>query len=155
MHAYIYVRVCAYDIHAIDLALYTSPNPLYLPPQIHPQPNLGERVPAGVKAEIVVDLAQFPAHLRAEWDGLREHDVLFLLTLEGPEVGVWLVFLCVCIVCRRLRGTHPPNTATRQTTGHQRQQGPGQGWQARERGGGGERVLRALRRAAREGVRGL
>lgn len=44
-------------------------------------------MPAGVKAEIVVDLAQFPAHLRGEWDGLREHDVLFLLTLQGPEGG--------------------------------------------------------------------
>lgn len=44
-------------------------------------------MPAGVKAEIVVDLAQLPQHLRAEWDGLREHDVLFLLRLEGPEGG--------------------------------------------------------------------
>jgi intron-binding protein aquarius len=42
-------------------------------------------VPAGVKAEIVVDLAPFPSHLRAEWDALREHDVLFLLTLQGPD----------------------------------------------------------------------
>lgn len=74
--------------------LLRTPHPT---PLIHPQPNLGERVPAGVKAEIVVDLAQFPAHLRAEWDGLREHDVLFLLTLEGPEVGVWLVLVFLCM----------------------------------------------------------
>lgn len=54
------------------------------PPKSHPQPNLGERVPAGVRAEIVVDLAAFPPHLRAEWDGLREHDVLFLLSIADP-----------------------------------------------------------------------
>ena len=57
-------------------------------------------MPALVKAEIVVDLAQFPQHLRAEWDGLREHDVLFLLTIADP-VNIYIYrYMCVYVYTR-------------------------------------------------------
>lgn len=89
------------------------------------KPNLGERIPSLVKAEIRVDLAAFhgtvswcfdarathghsnrrreedrsadggaacgvvlSGAVRAEWDSLREHDVVFLLTIENPEALV-------------------------------------------------------------------
>lgn len=54
-------------------------------------------MPALVKAEIVVDLAQFPPHLRAEWDGLREHDVLFLLTIADPVYVYIYRFIDMCV----------------------------------------------------------
>ncbi len=43
------------------------------------KPNVGEAKPAAVTAEIKFDLASLRAPVRAEWDELREHDVLFLL----------------------------------------------------------------------------
>jgi len=47
-------------------------------------PAVGEEVPARVAGEVTVDLAKYAPHIRAEWDGLRAHDVLFLLTIRAP-----------------------------------------------------------------------
>jgi len=47
-------------------------------------PRLGEAVPAEVRATISVDLRNVDARARSEWDQLREHDVLLVLTLTQP-----------------------------------------------------------------------
>jgi intron-binding protein aquarius len=43
------------------------------------KPNVGEAKPSAVTAEIKFDLATLRPPVRAEWDELRQHDVLFLL----------------------------------------------------------------------------
>ena len=50
------------------------------------RPRVGEIKPAAVTAELVIDLAQFKRNdVRDEWDELKEHDVLFLLTVQPPS----------------------------------------------------------------------
>ncbi|CAM9971730.1 unnamed protein product, partial [Discosporangium mesarthrocarpum] len=50
------------------------------------KPNLGEKVPAEVVAEINLNVAHFDRpHIREEWDQLREHDVVFLVSIESPH----------------------------------------------------------------------
>jgi intron-binding protein aquarius len=50
------------------------------------RPRVGEVKPSSVTAELVIDLAQFKRFdVRDEWDELKEHDVLFLLTVEPPS----------------------------------------------------------------------
>jgi Intron-binding protein aquarius N-terminus len=50
------------------------------------RPRVGEIKPAAVTAELVIDLAQFKRNdIREEWDELKEHDVLFLLTVQPPS----------------------------------------------------------------------
>lgn len=50
------------------------------------RPRVGEVKPAAVTAELVIDLAQFRRNdVRDEWDELKEHDVLFLLTVQPPS----------------------------------------------------------------------
>jgi intron-binding protein aquarius len=46
-------------------------------------PRVGEEIPAQVTAEITVDLSKFAPQIRADWEALREHDVLFLLTIKS------------------------------------------------------------------------
>lgn len=46
---------------------------------------VGERVPAEVAAEARYSVDSFTGRLREEWDALREHDVVFLLTIRAPE----------------------------------------------------------------------
>ncbi|GAB2295857.1 hypothetical protein Dimus_030008 [Dionaea muscipula] len=45
------------------------------------QPNIGEVKPAAVTAEIAFSISSYRAHIRSEWDALKEHDVLFLLCI--------------------------------------------------------------------------
>lgn len=45
----------------------------------------GNVVPAAVTAEAVVDLAGLRQDAAAEWDALRQHDVLFLLAIRPPS----------------------------------------------------------------------
>lgn len=57
------------------------------------KPKIGETKPALVRAEITVDLSPFRhSRVRDEWEELREHDVLFLLTVRAtPEMkdAIW------------------------------------------------------------------
>ncbi|KAL1919017.1 uncharacterized protein VTP21DRAFT_2398 [Calcarisporiella thermophila] len=46
-------------------------------------PKVGENKPAYVKADITLNLGRYTDSIRAEWDELRQHDVLFLLTIEA------------------------------------------------------------------------
>jgi intron-binding protein aquarius len=50
------------------------------------KPNIGETKPAEVKAELVFELSQFSGYIREEWDQLREHDVLFLVTIRATAM---------------------------------------------------------------------
>lgn len=50
------------------------------------RPRVGEIKPAAVTAELVIDLGQFKCNnVRDEWDELKEHDVLFLLSVQPPS----------------------------------------------------------------------
>ena len=55
------------------------------------KPSLGETVPAHVTADVTVSLAAFKAGaIRDEWEQLREHDVLFLVSVHPPAQSVSL-----------------------------------------------------------------
>uniref|UniRef100_A0A2P2K8F3 Intron-binding protein aquarius n=1 Tax=Rhizophora mucronata TaxID=61149 RepID=A0A2P2K8F3_RHIMU len=45
------------------------------------QPNIGEVKPSSVTAEITYSISSYRAQMRSEWDALKEHDVLFLLSI--------------------------------------------------------------------------
>uniref|UniRef100_A0A1D1XQ76 Intron-binding protein aquarius n=1 Tax=Anthurium amnicola TaxID=1678845 RepID=A0A1D1XQ76_9ARAE len=46
------------------------------------QPNIGEVKPASVTAKVTFSISSYRAHIRSEWDALKEHDVLFLLSIR-------------------------------------------------------------------------
>ncbi|KAK4770601.1 hypothetical protein SAY87_031133 [Trapa incisa] len=46
------------------------------------QPNIGEVKPAAVTAEVTFSISSYKAHIRSEWNALKEHDVLFLLSIR-------------------------------------------------------------------------
>ncbi|RAL47940.1 hypothetical protein DM860_015727 [Cuscuta australis] len=46
------------------------------------QPNVGEVKPASVTAEVTFSIASYKAQIRSEWNSLKEHDVLFLLSIR-------------------------------------------------------------------------
>ncbi|WJX17061.1 hypothetical protein P8452_07016 [Trifolium repens] len=46
------------------------------------QPNIGEVKPSSVTAEVTYSISSYRSHIRSEWDALKEHDVLFLLTIR-------------------------------------------------------------------------
>jgi intron-binding protein aquarius len=68
------------------------------------KPNVGEAKPSAVTAEIKFDLASLRPPVRAEWDELRQHDVLFLLVrvarLACPQLCQKRSPLCVCRASR-------------------------------------------------------
>ncbi|CEP09725.1 hypothetical protein [Parasitella parasitica] len=49
------------------------------------EPNLGELKPSRVRADVGFDIQKYSKNIRNEWDNLRKHDVLFLLTIEATE----------------------------------------------------------------------
>jgi RecA/RadA recombinase len=49
------------------------------------KPRLGDKMPALVQAEVVVDLGAFSGAVREEWESIRKHDTLFVLTMAGNE----------------------------------------------------------------------
>ncbi|PKA60044.1 Regulator of nonsense transcripts 1 like [Apostasia shenzhenica] len=46
------------------------------------QPNIGEVKPSSVTAEVTFSISSYKSHIRSEWDAIKEHDVLFLLSLR-------------------------------------------------------------------------
>ncbi|RDY09866.1 Intron-binding protein aquarius, partial [Mucuna pruriens] len=46
------------------------------------QPNIGEVKPSSVTAEVTYSISSYRAQIRSEWDALKEHDVLFLLSIR-------------------------------------------------------------------------
>lgn len=46
------------------------------------QPNIGEVKPSSVTADVVFSISSYKAHIRSEWNALKEHDVLFLLSIR-------------------------------------------------------------------------
>ncbi|KAL5982160.1 hypothetical protein ACLOJK_016229 [Asimina triloba] len=46
------------------------------------QPNIGEVKPSSVIAEVTFSISSYRAHIRSEWNALKEHDVLFLLSIR-------------------------------------------------------------------------
>ncbi|RWW31965.1 hypothetical protein GW17_00003381 [Ensete ventricosum] len=46
------------------------------------QPSIGEVKPSSVVAEVTYSISSYRAHIRSEWDALKEHDVLFLLSIR-------------------------------------------------------------------------
>ncbi|KAG9456332.1 hypothetical protein H6P81_000840 [Aristolochia fimbriata] len=46
------------------------------------QPNIGEEKPASVTADITFSTASYRQKIRSEWDSIKEHDVLFLLSIR-------------------------------------------------------------------------
>jgi hypothetical protein len=48
------------------------------------RPRLGETLPRKVDCTVTVDISRFSGDMRAEWEGFREHDVVFLVCIENP-----------------------------------------------------------------------
>ncbi|KAJ1440474.1 P-loop containing nucleoside triphosphate hydrolase [Sesbania bispinosa] len=46
------------------------------------QPNIGEVKPSSVTAEVTYSISSYRAQIRSEWDALKEHDVMFLLSIR-------------------------------------------------------------------------
>jgi intron-binding protein aquarius len=47
------------------------------------KPNIGEKQPSRVRADITVNLS-VKDDIKNEWEGLRRHDVVFLVTVRPP-----------------------------------------------------------------------
>ncbi len=48
-------------------------------------PHIGQVVPAEVLGEVTIDIGKFSGPVRAEWDDLKEHDVVFLVKFVKTE----------------------------------------------------------------------
>ncbi|KAM7263832.1 hypothetical protein ACFE04_001515 [Oxalis oulophora] len=46
------------------------------------QPNIGEVKPSSVTMRITYSISSYRSHIRSEWDALKKHDVLFLLSIR-------------------------------------------------------------------------
>lgn len=46
------------------------------------QPNIGEVKPSAVTAEVTFSISSYKAQVRSEWNALKEHDVLFLMSIS-------------------------------------------------------------------------
>jgi intron-binding protein aquarius len=49
------------------------------------KPKIGQVIPGRVTCSIEVDISRFSGDVKGEWEGLRDHDVLFLVCLENPQ----------------------------------------------------------------------
>ncbi|GMH36875.1 hypothetical protein BSKO_04748 [Bryopsis sp. KO-2023] len=49
------------------------------------KPRIGEDKPASVLAEVTFDTTGLRGEIRSQWDDLKQHDVVFLLTVRPPE----------------------------------------------------------------------
>lgn len=50
------------------------------------KPKVGENTPAAVIAEITIEGRHMRPDIRSEWDSLKQHDVMFLMSLAPPDV---------------------------------------------------------------------
>ncbi len=51
------------------------------------KPNIGEVIPSEVRCTVEVDVSRYQGSVRAEWESLREHDVLFLVSIRDPQLS--------------------------------------------------------------------
>ncbi|BDA47113.1 probable NFX1-type zinc finger-containing protein 1 at C-terminar half [Coccomyxa sp. Obi] len=49
------------------------------------KPRVGENKPAAVTADITLDTSRLRGDVRGEWDEMKQHDVVFLLTVRPPD----------------------------------------------------------------------
>lgn len=49
------------------------------------KPKIGEDKPASVRADITFDTKGLRGAIRSEWDELKQHDVVFVLTIVPPD----------------------------------------------------------------------
>ncbi|KAI1313886.1 hypothetical protein EDD11_002421 [Mortierella claussenii] len=49
------------------------------------KPNLGEDRPSLITADVTFNVRKYTAAIQAEWEAIREHDILFLLTIEAHD----------------------------------------------------------------------
>ncbi|KAF9919175.1 hypothetical protein FBU30_011136 [Linnemannia zychae] len=49
------------------------------------KPNLGEDKPSLITADVTFNVRKYTEAIQAEWEAIREHDILFLLTIEAKE----------------------------------------------------------------------
>lgn len=66
------------------------------------QPNIGEVKPSSVIAEVSFSISSYRAHIRSEWDSLKEHDVLFLLSIRPSFEPLSQEEAAKCTVPQRL-----------------------------------------------------
>jgi Intron-binding protein aquarius N-terminus len=57
---------------------------------LHHTPTLQQQlqVPSEVRADLQYSVGAFNPLIRSEWDSLREHDVVFLVAVQGPPQGL-------------------------------------------------------------------
>lgn len=48
-------------------------------------PKVGHLRPSFVRAEVILDVSRLTDNMRKEWDSLRPHDTVFLLSVKAPE----------------------------------------------------------------------
>lgn len=51
------------------------------------RPKLGEVVPRSVDCTVTIDIARCSGDIRAEWEALRDRDVVFLVCIRNPQVN--------------------------------------------------------------------
>ncbi|KAF9207400.1 hypothetical protein BGZ49_000487, partial [Haplosporangium sp. Z 27] len=49
------------------------------------KPNLGEDRPSMITADVTFNVRKYTDAIQAEWEAIREHDILFLLTIEAHD----------------------------------------------------------------------
>jgi len=49
------------------------------------KPSIGEVIPAYVNCTIEFDVSKFTGAIRAEWDAIKDHDVVFLVCIRNPS----------------------------------------------------------------------
>lgn len=50
-------------------------------------PKVGEEVPAEVRAEVILDVSRMPDNVLKEWEGLKQGDVVFLLSVQPEDIN--------------------------------------------------------------------
>ena len=73
------------------------------------KPNIGYSCPSSVRADVTVNLST-RREIREEWEGIRKHDVMFLVTVRAPNpIGTRLPvgeYLCLFVSTLRATESH-------------------------------------------------